>query len=716
MNTPTDTQAALRYERRDDGVAVITFDTPDSPVNVLSRAFFADFAAMLDRALGDADVKGVVLASAKPDSFIAGADLRDILAMTSPAEGTALSRDGHALLDRLAASAKPFVAAIHGPCLGGGLEVALACHYRLASDDARTALALPEVMVGLLPAGGGTQRLPRLIGLEAALPMLLTGQRLRAKKALRVGLVDALTGPYGMVDTAAKAALMLAAGKLKPNREPRGMKAALLETAPARAFVFKQARDGVMSKTRGLYPAPLAILQCAEEGLRNGFAAGARREQELFGQLVAGSEAKSLIHLFNAMTDLKKAPADLADVPARPVRKLAVLGAGLMGEGIASVSLGLAPVVLKDVNPEGLARASKNLAKGLAKRARSGSISQTERTRQFTRLWPTTRPQDVQGADVVIEAVFEKLELKRSVLAETEAMVAPDAVFASNTSALPIGEIAAEARHPERVLGMHYFSPVPKMPLLELVRAERTASWAVATARALGVAQGKTVIIVKDGPGFYTTRVLAPFLAEAMRLLEEGAAVRHIDRALLDFGFPVGPMALIDEVGIDVAAHVARDLGAAFADRGMGGSDTPGKLVEAGILGRKSGKGFYLYPATGGSGKKDVNPAIYGYFGGTERKELPATDMVDRLVLIFCNEAAHCLGEGIISSARDGDVGAILGLGFPPFRGGPFRYLDSRGLAEAVARLEALALQLGPRFAPAPLLKQLAGNGERFYS
>ena len=703
---------ALRLEKRPDGVGVIWFDTPDSPVNLLSREFFGEFAALMDQLVADPEIRAGVLASAKPDSFIAGANVQQILAMATPEEGASLSRDGHALLDRLEKCAKPVVAAIHGPALGGGLEVALACRYRIASDDPKTALALPEVQLGLLPGGGGTQRLPRLIGLEKALPMLLTGSRIRARKALRMGLVDAVTGPHGLVDVAARAALLLADGKLKPQRGPKGPLATMLGFGPARAFVLKQAHQDVIAKTRGLYPAPLAILDCVEAGLGQGPEAGYATESRRFGELVASPEAKQLIRLFNAMTALKQEAASPA---ARPVRQVAVLGAGLMGEGITSVSLSLGPVALKDVGAEALGRAAKSLHRGLQKRLKSGSLTKTDAARQWSRALFTTDYADLRGADVVIEAVFEKLSLKRQVLADVERVVRPDAVFASNTSALPIHEIAAEAAHPERVLGMHYFSPVPKMPLLEIVVAPQTADWATATARALGVAQGKTVIVVKDGPGFYTTRILGPFMNEAIRLLEEGAAIRHIDTALKDFGFPVGPITLIDEVGIDVGAHVARDLGQAFEARGLGASDVLPRMAEAGFQGRKSGKGFYLYDAKSSSGKKPVNPAAYEFFGGSERKAFDKVKMAERLTLLMVNEAVHCLDEGVIASARDGDVGAILGLGFPPFRGGPFRYVDAAGPAEVVARMRTLAAELGPRFEPAPLLARLAAEGRTFY-
>ncbi len=701
---------AIRVAKRPDGVAVLTFDNPKGKVNILSAEMLQEFRSVIGDIEGDPGVKACVLVSAKPDSFIAGADLKYFLSIREAAEGERFSREGHALLDRVANSSKPTVAAIAGLTLGGGLEVALACSYRLAADDPKVVLGLPEVQLGLLPGGGGTVRLPRLVGLPAALPMMLTGQRVRARKALKMGLVDALTTPGGIEETAIRTALGLLDGSITRRRRRRSWTEAFLESPPGRALLFKQARKSVLAKTRGLYPAPLFILDCVQTGYAKGPAAGYERESVLFGQLTAGPQAKALIGLFEATTELKK-PLDAT--PPRPVNRLAVLGAGFMGSGIAAVSLDLASVEVRDLSQKALDGCAKAIYQGLSKRVKSGAISRFERDRLFAHMFLTRDTEGLRRADLVVEAVFENLDLKRKVLAEVEALMPAQAVFASNTSALPIASIAQEARHPERVLGMHYFSPVPKMPLLELVVAEKTAPWAVATARAFAVRQGKTVIVVKDGPGFYTTRILSPFLSEAVLLLEEGARIEDVDRAVKDFGYPVGPITLLDEVGIDVGAHVTRELGPVYAHRGLGGSGALPRLFDAGYQGRKNGRGFYVYPPPGKKGKKRPNEEVYALLGGAPRRAMES--MAERLALLMANEAVHCLEESVISCPRDGDVGAVLGLGFPPFRGGPFHHLDALGAQHAVERFEALANLHGQRFVPAKLLVQMAKEGKRFF-
>ncbi|MEO6323059.1 MAG: 3-hydroxyacyl-CoA dehydrogenase NAD-binding domain-containing protein [Thermoanaerobaculia bacterium] len=389
------------------------------------------------------------------------------------------------------------------------------------------------------------------------------------------------------------------------------------------------------------------------------------------------------------------------------MNRLAVLGAGLMGEGIAAVSLALCPVTVRDVSEQALSRAAENLNRGLEGRVRSGALSPIDCTRQLSNLHLTPSMSEIAASDLVIEAVFEDLDLKRRVLREAEELLSADAVYASNTSAIPISLIAEGSLHPERIVGMHYFSPVPKMPLLELVVPAQAAPWAVAKARSFGIAQGKTVIVVRDGPGFFTTRILSVYLNEAMLLLEEGLGVSEIDDALLAFGFPVGPLALLDEVGIDVGAHVSHEMSEAFPGRGLDPPASLRKLVDAHWLGRKSGRGFYLHPAGGVKGaKRDVNPALRSHLGLSSGTSRSAEEIVDRLVLLFVNEAIHCLGEGVIASARDGDVGAVLGLGFPPFRGGPFRHADALGAERVRARLEQLTVTHGIRFRPAPLLEK----------
>jgi 3-hydroxyacyl-CoA dehydrogenase/enoyl-CoA hydratase/3-hydroxybutyryl-CoA epimerase len=700
---------------KENGVAVVWMDQPGEKVNKISIDLVDEFKTMLDGLEDDDTVRGIVLISRKPDNFIAGADIEKFKDMTSPAEAEMLSRQGHVLLNRMAAFPKPIVAAIHGATLGGGLEVALACHYRIASDDPQTVLALPEVKLGLLPGGGGTQRLPRLVGLQAALDMMLTGKNIYPRQAKKMGLVDDLIHPYGLLQAAKRAALELADQPLKrKKRQP--LIAELLESTPlTRNVVYKKASELVQKQTWGNYPAPFKIIECVKAGMEKGLAAGVEAETKKFGELVVSPQSRELIQIFLSMTAMKKNP--LKD-RVRPVKKIGILGAGLMGAGIANVSSANGmEVLLKDISYDAVGQGEKVIWQDLDGKVKKKAMSPFNRDVTFSRITGTTDYRGFEKADLIIEAVFEDLELKRKILAETEVSMREDAIFASNTSSLPIGGIAAAAKRPEQVIGMHYFSPVPRMPLLEIIVTEKTADWVRATALDVGIRQGKTVIIVNDGPGFYTTRILAPLLNEALEVLNEGGDIKEIDRAMRQFGYPVGPIALLDEVGIDVGAHVSKVLGPLFAARGAQPNTAMERLFHAGYKGRKNNRGFYLYgDQSGKEKKKGVNEDIYSFFGGTKRRKFDAQEIQNRLSLAMINEAALCLQEGILQSPRDGDIGAVFGLGFPPFLGGPFRYIDSLGLLKILSLLEELEKQYGPRFTPAPILRERAARDQRFYT
>jgi 3-hydroxyacyl-CoA dehydrogenase/enoyl-CoA hydratase/3-hydroxybutyryl-CoA epimerase len=690
----------------EDGVAVLTLDVPGEKLNVLSRAIADEFEAALEELARSRDVKGVVLRSGKPDSFIAGADIKDFVAIRSALEGEKLSRAGQSLLDRLEDLPMPVVAAIHGVCLGGGLEAALACRYRVASDDPRTSLGVPEVMLGLVPGAGGTQRLPRLVGLAPALDLILTGRALRAARALAAGLVDELVPAPVLLLAAKRAALALADGTLRPRR--RGINAfdRLL-----RPLIFRKARAGVLEKTGGHYPAPLAAIDAVERGTARSLAEGLRIEAEQFGALSTSPVSRALVSVFFATQEIKKDAGYPAGTAATEVAKLGVLGAGLMGAGIAAAAAEAgAAVRLKDTTPEALAHGLRQARAVFEERRKRGSLTARALGERMDRISPTLEASGFRRAQLVIEAVFEDLEVKRKVLAEVEAAVGDACVLASNTSSLPIAEIARAARRRERILGMHFFSPVHKMPLLEVIVTPDTEATALATAVGFGRRLGKHVIVVRDGPGFYTTRVLAPYMNEAARLLEEGAAVQDVDHALTAFGFPVGPITLLDEVGIDVGAKVAKVLHDHFGER-LAPPASMGRVLGDGRLGRKNKRGFYTYDGK----KKQVDIGVYELLS-REGRSFERRAIQDRLVFALLNEAVLCLQEGVLRSPRDGDVGAIFGFGFPPFLGGPFRYLDHLGARFAVEVLEGLAAKHGALFAPAGLLAEMAKAGRTFHA
>jgi len=699
---------ALRQELGPDGVLVATLDVPGQKLNVLSRPLMAEFEGLL-RGIetGVVQARGLVLTSGKPDNFIAGADIKGFAIIESALEGETQAREGQALLDRLAALPVPSVAAIHGTCMGGGTEIALACSYRIASDDPRSAIGLPEVLLGLIPGLGGTQRLPRLLGLAGALDPILTGRSLKAAQAGRLGLVDEVVPPAALLVAARRAVLGLADGSLRAR--PIGIP---LRDRLLKPLILWRARAQVLKKSGGHYPAPLRALEVVARGTAAPLPEALKIEARAFGELSVSPVSRALVSLFWATQEIKKDTGVPQGTEARQVRKLGVLGAGLMGAGIAGAAADAGvPVRLKDTSHEALGRGLAHVRGVLERRRRRGGLDGRGVRQRMDRVSATTTMQGFRRAELVIEAVFEDLELKRRVLAETEAATGDECVFASNTSSLPIGAIAKGARRPARVLGMHFFSPVHRMRLLEVVVTAETDAWATATAVAFGRRLGKHVVVVRDGPGFYTTRTLSPYLNEAARVLEEGARIEDVDAALTAFGFPVGPITLLDEVGIDVGARVAKVLRQAFGER-LAPPDSLERFLEDNRLGRKNGRGFYHYA---GGDKKRPDASVYALLASPGRRAFDAREIQDRLVFAFLNEAALCLEQSILRSPRDGDVAAVFGLGFPPFLGGPFRYLDQLGARFAVEMLERLAERHGPRFAPAGSLRERAGSGRRFY-
>jgi len=694
----------ISYE---NGLAVITLNQPGEKVNTLDQAMVSAFNSLIDDLESRDDIKAAVLISGKDDNFIAGADIKMFDTFKTKDEFAAFVKGGTDLLNRIEQSKKPVIAAINGSCIGGGLEVILACHYRIATDDSSTKFGFPEVKLGLLPGAGGSQRLPKTVGLPKALDMMLTGKNIYPYPAKKMGLVDEITHRHGLLD-AAKFAVKKLLKTGKPERKLALMDKMLTHT-PLRNVAFNQAKKTVVRMTRGNYPAPLKIIESAKAGLTMSYEKGFDTERKLFVELAFTPESQSLRNLFFGMQAVKKNPWK---EHMREVNRLGVLGSGLMGSGIADVSASNGyRVAMKDRDVEQATKGMSGIRKDVEKKVKKRIMKSFEADQFLARITPTGSYAEFREIPLVIEAVFEDLKIKHKVLKEVEA-VAPNSIFASNTSSLPISEIAKGTQKPENVVGMHYFSPVQKMPLLEIIKTPQTSEEALGTAYEVGLRQGKTVIVVNDGPGFYTTRILAPFMNEAILLLEEGAKIEAIDKAMKDFGFPVGPVVLMDEVGIDVGAHVSSVLGPMFKKRGAEPTNTMQKVFEAGFLGRKNKKGFYLYQD--GSKKKEINTAIYEFFGGQSRKDIPANTIQSRMSLVMLNEALLCLEEGILLSARDGDLGAILGLGFPPFLGGPFRYIDQTGAENILNQMAELEKEYGPRFKAASILKSKSKAGELF--
>ncbi|KRY10682.1 Trifunctional enzyme subunit alpha, mitochondrial, partial [Trichinella patagoniensis] len=720
---------------RDEEIGIIKFHTPGSKENIMDINFMMEFYDCLNKFTQDDSIKGIVVMSGKSGSFIAGADTKIIASCHSVAEATALSLKCQAIMNRIHSNYKPVVAAINGTCLGGGLELALACDYRIAVNSKKTIFGLPEVRLGLLPGAGGTQRLPRLISIIDSMDLMLTGKTISASKAKSIGLVDMLVEPLGpglhtdedyMIKELEQGAVQVLRNllttelvALRKLKFPHNLVHTLLDIELFRNLFFVYMRNKVEKSTHGHYPAPSHIVNVVRKGYKFGIGDGLKAEAKAFGLVATSPESKSLIHLFTLSTECKKNP--FAPVKKEP-KSLAVIGAGLMGCGIAQVSIYNGFVTyLKDVDKGALLQGERSIAKHLDKRVKQQAITTLEKDNMLANLYLSVDYEAIKNADLVVEAVYEDVQLKQKVLREIEQYVRPDCVIASNTSAISISEVAEASKRPENVVGMHYFSPVDKMQLLEVITTPKTSREAASAAVDVGLKQNKLVVVVKDSPGFYTTRVLAAMLSETIRLLQEGVGPKELNDLCTGFGFPVGFATLADEVGIDVALHIAKYLGEKFGQR-MAGGDliVLQKMVDNNYLGRKSGKGCFDYSKS--KTKRGVNEKALQILKDHAKSSRGCDSDHDRqlrMVSRFVNEALLCLEEGVISSPRSGDIGAVFGLGFPPFLGGPFRFVDNYGAERLVTEMDRYrdSYEDAVEFQACQLLRDHAKDSKRkFYA
>ncbi|MFC1481151.1 3-hydroxyacyl-CoA dehydrogenase NAD-binding domain-containing protein [Candidatus Neomarinimicrobiota bacterium] len=696
----------IHYSQTEDGIGVITLDNPEAPLNILSTSYIKQFDELLDELAAKQDLRGLIVTSGKPDNFIVGADIKDFLKFETAEDGANTSRAGQTIFGKVAKLGCPSVAAINGLCLGGGFEFTLNFSSRIITDHPKSALGFPEVNIGLLPGASGSQLLPRLMGPQMALDIMLTGKKIYPYKAKKMGLVDEIVSPGALQAAALERVRGLADGSIVKRKLKKPLLGRLLD-GPLKGVVYWVARKQVLKKSQGNYPAPLKIIEVVRKGLRRSLKDGLEIEALGFGALTATAEHHNLTHVFFAGSTKVE-----VDAQPKAVHQIAVLGGGLMGSGIATVALNRGMTVRqKDVNLEALGNARRYLYKYFDNQVKRRITSRRDVELLMTRYSTTTNYSGFGLSDVVVEAVYEDLDLKRRIVHDLEERLGPDTVIATNTSSIPIEAIAEGALHPERIIGMHFFSPVEKMPLVELITSRYTDASTLATTMALGKALGKKVIVVKDSPGFFVNRILTPYLNETFKLLEDGMPVDLLDRYALKLGFPIGPCILADEVGLDVAGKVAGVM-KGFIGQRLEMTDHNQRFMDDERLGRKNGRGFYQYK---GGKRGAVDADVYALLDTPKRRKLGYDEVRDRLLGGILNEAAYAYAEGLIGNASLGDTGAIYGFGYPPYLGGPYWTIDQMGHAVMVKKMEQLAARHGSRFAPAPDLVSRADENRKYY-
>ncbi|HEY1173954.1 MAG TPA: 3-hydroxyacyl-CoA dehydrogenase NAD-binding domain-containing protein [Verrucomicrobiae bacterium] len=715
---------AVQHEVLADGTCVLTFDCPGTSANVFNESVLRELDEHIGIIGSDARVKGLVLRSAKESIFIAGADLHALSASlessAEPSPGLAEFIElGQRVFTHLAALKVPTVAAIHGACVGGGMELALACDYRIASPDKVTKLGFPETQLGILPAWGGCTRLPKLVGLPTALDLILKGKMLPARKAQKVGLVDATAPKERLLDLARQ---WLRKGKRPASRK---LNVLLTNNSPVARLTLPYVRTKVMKETYGHYPAALKALEVTCLGVGAKEEESLKRERDAILALAGTEASRNLMRLFFLQERAKKIQAEtgfsLRPVAGRKVAKSfdnlplikrpAVIGAGVMGAGIAHwLSSRKLPVLMRDINPDAVARGMTAIHKNYDEAVKRHILTRTEARAGYDRIYPGTGDVSLRNMDIVIEAAVEKMDLKKELFRKLAAQTGPETILATNTSALSVSEIADSTPSPDRVVGIHFFNPVHRMQLVEVVVGHHTDPMVLERAVRFVQQIGKLPVVVSDSPGFLVNRILMPYLMEAATLFTAGARIEDIDAAMLEFGMPMGPLRLVDEVGLDVAHHVAETLTLHFNDR----MNTPAVLksmLGAGLLGKKSGQGFYRHEQ-----KKPLpNEAVRMYQQPSWADKLSRADLQRRMVLLMVNEAARCLEEEVVTAPEDVDFAMVMGTGFAPFRGGPLRYADSLGLARVVKEMQHEADMGDPYFTPCSLLQRKALRNETFY-
>lgn len=699
-----------------DNICTLTFDRPESSANLLDRETLDQLNGHLDFIEHESSVRAVIFASAKPRIFIAGADLKALVSDDSN-ELRAYIEQGQTVFSRVAHLRIPTVAAIHGACVGGGCELALACDHRCAADDHVTRIGLPEVSLGILPAWGGSTRLPRLIGVLKALDVILNGKVLSAKQALGVGMIDVLVHHEMLVEAAQQLAR-------------KGKRHHLLHVDTSAihplvgAAVTPATRTRLLARTRGHYPAPLKALEVVSHaGTSRHDPQSFARERDAVLELASTETCRNLVRLFFLQERAKKITVDafpslpISDAVASKIGseengRVAVIGAGVMGSGIAQwLAARGHRVLLRDIAPDRIAAGMQNIASLTEHGVHRGLFTKLEARDALDRISPTAGPVPMSGVRLIIEAAEERLDLKKQLFAELDASAPPDVILATNTSALSIAAIASATRDPGRVVGIHFFNPVHRMQLVEVIAGPQTRRDTINEALKFVQGIGKLPLLVKDSPGFLVNRVLLPYLIEAGTLFVQGAKTEEIDEAMLDFGMPMGPLRLIDEIGADVCMHVVESLVAALPGRLSMPSVLP-RLIAAGFLGRKSGKGFYIdhhkeHPR--------ANPKITSFRENDRAASLDRAELQRRMTLLMLNEAGRCVEEQIVAGAGDVDFGMVMGAGFAPFRGGPLREIDARGVGDVVDDLNHLAAIEGSRYEPCDLLRRYAADNTRFH-